>query len=79
MKMNNIFSEIGMSFGIGVLLEQIFFNNDVFNEIFCQVWVDDVDQGLNSVVFYMIVSGNVKDVFIIDEKMGEIKVFRDLD
>ena len=28
---------------------------------------------------YMIVSGNVKDAFTIDEKTGEIKVARDLD
>lgn len=34
---------------------------------------------MNSVVSYMIVSGNVKDAFTIDEKTGEIKVARDLD
>lgn len=34
---------------------------------------------MNSVVSYMIVSGNVNNAFTIDEKTGEIKVSRDLD
>lgn len=44
-----------------------------------QVEADDSDEGLNSMVSYSIVSGNVQNAFTIDENTGEIKVDRDLD